>query len=348
MAVTIRKLAQSLGAEAWGDLEATVHGAAEPAEAGEGVLALAMTPAYAQALRPGAVAIVARGMDPAAYGLRAAIFAPRPRLVMAGLTRAFDPGPGIAPGIHASAVIDPTARIGADAAIGPFAVIGPGVAIGPRARIGAHVSIGRGACIGADALILDGVRIGHDIIAGDRLIAQPGAVIGADGFSFVTPEELGVEEIRRSLGQRGTIRQQHWERIHSLGGVEIGDDVEIGANSCIDRATLTRTVIGAGTMIDNLVHIAHNVQIGKGCIIVAQVGISGSTVLEDYVVLGGQVGIADHIHIGKGARVASRAALFRDAPAGAVLGGFPAVPVREWHRQSAFLLKVGQKKGSSE
>lgn len=201
-AMTVAELARALQAEAWGDLDAPVTGAAEPDAAGEGQIALAMAPRYAEALRPGAIAMLAAGMDPAAFGLRAAIFAPRPRLAMAGLSRAFDPGPGIAPGIHPSAVIDPAAQIGEGAAIGPLAVIAAGARIGPRARIAAHAGIGEDAVVGADALILQGARICARVTAGDRLILQPNAVIGGDGFAFVTEHPSGVEQIRSTLGRR--------------------------------------------------------------------------------------------------------------------------------------------------
>ncbi|MDN5569412.1 MAG: UDP-3-O-(3-hydroxymyristoyl)glucosamine N-acyltransferase, partial [Paracoccus sp. (in: a-proteobacteria)] len=180
MTVTIGELAQSLDARAWGDLDIRVTGAGEPAStepvgADGGQIALAMAPKYAEALRPGCIAILAEGMDPEAYGVKAAIFAPRPRLVMAGLTRAFDQGPDIEPGVHATAVIDPTATIGEGAAIAPFVVIGRNVVIGANARIGAHVSISRHARIGRDAVLHPGVRIGHDVVAGDRLFVPPNA-----------------------------------------------------------------------------------------------------------------------------------------------------------------------------
>ena len=205
MSVTIGDLANALQAEAWGDLSLRVTGAGEPAQVDPvgsegGLIAMAMAPKYAEALKPGSIAILAVGMDPAAYGLRAAIFAPRPRLVMAGLTRAFDKGPQIQLGIHPSAVIDPSAVIGENAAIGPLVVIGPNVRIGRNARIASHVSIGRDTVIGDDALLHPGVRVAHEVRAGDRLILQPNASIGGDGFSFVTPEESGIEDIRRTLG----------------------------------------------------------------------------------------------------------------------------------------------------
>ncbi|MBW7056249.1 UDP-3-O-(3-hydroxymyristoyl)glucosamine N-acyltransferase [Paracoccus bogoriensis] len=328
MPITIRDLAHSLGARAWGDLDLSVTGAAEPEAAGAastGLIALAMAPRYAEALAPGAMAILAEGMDPEALGVRAAIFAPRPRLVMAGLTQAFDPGPDIAPGIHASAVIDPSAQIGEGASIGPFVVIGAGVVIGARARIGAHASIARGSRIGDDALIHAGVRIAHGVTAGDRLIVQPGAVIGGDGFSFVTPEESGIEEIRRTLGQRSAIKAQHWTRIHSLGGVEIGDDVEIGANATIDRGTIRATRVGSGTKIDNLAQLGHNVVVGRDCLICGQVGIAGSSRIGDRVVLAGQVGVSDNIEIGDDVIAGGATKIFTRVPSGRVILGNPAV-----------------------
>ncbi|MDO5527954.1 MAG: UDP-3-O-(3-hydroxymyristoyl)glucosamine N-acyltransferase [Paracoccus sp. (in: a-proteobacteria)] len=324
MAVTVKELAAALSAEAWGDISQTVTGAAEPARAGPGQIALAMSPEYAKALKPGGVAIIAKGMEPGDYGLSAAIFAPRPRLVMAGLTRSFDPGPSIAPGIHETAVIADDAQISEGAAIGPFVVIGAGAVIGARARIASHASIGRGAKIGDDALILEGARIMQGVRAGARLIVHPGAVIGADGFSFVTPEESGVEEIRRTLGRRETIRRQSWERIHSLGHVEIGDDVEIGANTTIDRGTIRATSIGRGTKIDNLAHLGHNVAVGADCLICGQVGIAGSSRIGDRVVLAGQCGVSDNIEIGDDVIAGGASKIFSRVAAGKVVLGNPA------------------------
>ena len=265
----IGDIAKALGAEAEGDLALVVTGASEPQAAGPDQLALAMDPRYADGIVKGKAraAVVWPGADWRAMGLKAAIFAPRSRLAMAGLTRLMDPGPAIVPGVHPLAVVDPSTEIGDSAAIGPFVVIGAGVVIGPGARIASHVSIAEGARIGAEALILQGARIGARVTIGDRFICQPGAVIGADGFSFVTPEKSGVEEIRETLGSRAEIKDQTWTRIHSLGAVTIGDDVEIGANVCIDRGTIRDTLIGSGTKMDNLVHIGHNVQIGRDCLL---------------------------------------------------------------------------------
>ena len=324
---TIREIAAALGAEAEGDLGLSVSGAAEPQTAGPDQLALAMDPRYAEGIGKGQAraAVLWPGADWRAMGLQAAIFAPRGRLAMAGLTRLMDPGPDLAPGVHELAVIDPSAQIGDGAAIGPFVTIGRGVQIGPRARIASHVSIAEGARIGADALLLQGARIGARVTIGDRFICQPGAVIGSDGFSFVTPEKSGVEEIRETLGSRAEIRDQSWTRLHSLGAVTIGDDVEIGANACVDRGTIRDTVIGSGTKLDNLVHIGHNVQIGRDCLLCGQVGIAGSARIGDRVVLAGQCGVNDNIFVGNDVIAGGATKIFTNAPAGRVLLGYPAV-----------------------
>lgn len=323
----IKDIAQALAAEAEGDLDLAIDGAAEPQAAGPGQLALAMDPRYAEGIARGRAqaAVLWPGADWRAMGLKAAIFAPRGRLAMAGLTRLMDPGPDLAPGLHPMAVVDASAEIGAGAAIGPFVTIGRGVTIGPNARIAAHVSIAEGARIGAEALILQGARIGARVTIGDRFICQPGAVIGSDGFSFVTPEKSGVEEIRETLGSRAEIRDQSWTRIHSLGAVTIGDDVEIGANTCIDRGTIRDTVIGSGTKLDNLVHIGHNVQVGRDCLLCGQVGVAGSARIGDRVVLAGQVGVNDNIFVGDDVIAGGATKIFTNAPAGRVLLGYPAV-----------------------
>jgi UDP-3-O-[3-hydroxymyristoyl] glucosamine N-acyltransferase len=324
---TIRDLAQALGADAAGDLDLTIDGAAEPATAGPSQLALAMSPAYAEGLAKGAAqaAMLWPGADWQALGLKAAIFAPRGRLAMAGLSRRLDAGPLIAPGIHPTAVVDGSAQIGEGAAIGPFVVIEAGVVIGAQARIASHVSIAAGARIGDDAMILQGAHIGARVQIGHRFICQPGAVIGSDGFSFVTPEKSGVEEIRETLGQRDEITAQSWTRIHSLGSVTIGNDVEIGANACIDRGTIRNTMIGNGTKLDNMVHIGHNVQIGDDCLLCGQVGIAGSSRIGNRVVLAGQCGVNDNIFVGDDVIAGGGTKIFTNAPSGRVLLGYPAV-----------------------
>lgn len=341
---TIAEIAAALGAEAAGDLTFAIDGAAEPAQAGPRDLALAMDPKYAPGLAKGTAraAMLWPGADWQAMGLSAAIFAPRGRLAMAGLTRLLDPGPAIAPGIHPMTVIDPSAQIGAGAAIGPFVTIGAGAVIGANARLASHVSIAEGARIGDDALILAGARIGPRVVIGDRLICLPGAVIGADGLSFVTPETSGVEEVRATLGQRAHFRDQKWVRIHSLGSVEIGDDVEIGANSCIDRGTIRNTKVGSGTKIDNLVHLAHNVVVGRDCLFAALVGIAGSTTVGDRVILGGQVGVSDNVFIGNDVVAGGASVILTNVPAGRAILGYPAVKMETAIEQQKALRRLAR------
>ncbi len=324
---SIAELAAAIGADAAGDISLRIVRACEPQAAGAHDLALAMDPKYAAGLALGRAqaAMLWPGADWQALGLKAAIFAPRGRLAMAGLSKLLDAGPQIAAGIHALSVIDPTAQIGEGAAIGPFVAIGAGAVIGARARIASHVSVEANAQIGDDALIAQGARIGARVVIGHRAIIQMGAVIGSDGLSFVTPEKSGVEEIRETLGLRGDIRAQEWVRIHSLGSVTLGDDVEIGANCAIDRGTIRDTTIGRGTKMDNLVHIGHNVQIGQDCMICGQVGIAGSARIGNRVVLAGQCGVNDNIFIGDDVICGGATKVFTNVPAGRVMLGYPAV-----------------------
>lgn len=324
---TLTQIATALGATLEGDGDIRVSGAAEPASARKDQLALAMDPKYGDGLAKGSAqaAILWQGADWRALGLKAAIFVPRPRYAMSGLTTLMDPGPEIEPGIHASAVVHPTAKIGAGASIAPFVVIGCDVTVGDNARIASHVSIAEGSSIGRNALILQGVRIGARVQIGDHFIAQPGCVIGSDGFSFVTPEKSGVENVRKSLGDQGEAVQQSWTRIHSLGAVRIGNDVEVGANSAIDRGTIRDTSIGNGTKLDNLVHIGHNVQVGNDCLLCGQVGIAGSSRIGNRVVMAGQCGVNDNIFVGDDVIAGGATKIFTNAPAGRVLLGYPAV-----------------------
>ena len=327
---SLSELAQALGLEQWGDPMLSVSTAAAPDRAGPDALAVASSPAYADALSRGQAraALLWSGADPQQYGLEAALFAPRPRYALAGLTARFDPGPAIAPGHHPTAQISPGADIGPGAAIGPFTVVEAGARIGPGARIGAHCFIGEGARLGAEALLVQRVTIGAGSTIGDRFIAQPGAIVGGDGFSFVTPETSAAEAVRETLGEAGHARQQAYARIHSLAAVTIGDDVELGANACIDRGTLTDTVVGDGTKIDNLVQLGHNVSVGRHCLLCGQVGIAGSTTLGDRVVLGGQAGVTDHLTIGDDVIAGAGTLLRTNQPPGRVMLGNPAMPMQ--------------------
>ncbi|MGA0562860.1 UDP-3-O-(3-hydroxymyristoyl)glucosamine N-acyltransferase [Ancylobacter sp. VNQ12] len=217
------------------------------------------------------------------------------------------------PGIAAGAVIHPQARIESDVAIDPGAVIGPGAEIGAGTVVSAGAVIGAGVRIGRDCSIGAGVSLIHALL-GNRVIVHPGARIGQDGFGY-----LG--------GVRGHAK------IPQIRRVILQDDVEIGAGTTIDRGGLRDTVVGEGTKIDNLVQIAHNVVIGRHCIIVSQTGIAGSATLGDFVMLGGQVGVIGHVRIGDGARIAATSNVKDDVPPGVEWGGSPARPMREWFRE---------------
>lgn len=327
MGYTISEIATALSAKSVGAVDLLITGASEPDTATADDLALAMDQKYAGGLADGQAraAILWDGADWQALGLLAAIFVPRPRYAMSGLTALLDPGPQIAAGIHQTAVVDQTAKIGAGAAIGPFVVIGPAVVIGENARIASHVSLESGVQIGDEALLHSGVRIGANVQIGDGFIAQPGAVVGSDGFSFVTPEKSTVEQARETLGKDVTANAQSWTRIHSLGSVQIGNNVELGANVTIDKGTIRSTRIGNGTKLDNQVHVGHNVQIGEDCLLCGQVGIAGSSRIGNRVVMAGQCGVSDNIFVGDDVVAGGASKIFTNAPAGRILLGSPAV-----------------------
>jgi UDP-3-O-[3-hydroxymyristoyl] glucosamine N-acyltransferase len=327
MAHRIKDIAAALGVEAFGEVSMSIARVAEPATAGPDDLALATDEKYAADLAKGGAraAMLWAGADWSALGLDAAIMAPRPRFAMAGLTAMLDPGQGFADGVHPGAIVDPDAKLGAGVSVGPFAIISAGAEIGAGSVIGPQCFVGRDARIGDFCFLREQVSIGARVRIGDRFIAQPGARIGGDGFSFVTPERSTVENVRATLGDQGEAEDQAWARIHSLGSVCIGNDVEIGANACIDCGTIRDTVVGDGCKIDNLVQIGHNVIVGRDCMICAQSGIAGSSRLGNHVVLGGQTGVSDNIFIGDRAITGGATVVLSNVPAGRVVLGYPAV-----------------------
>jgi UDP-3-O-[3-hydroxymyristoyl] glucosamine N-acyltransferase len=236
----------------------------------------------------------------------------------------FHPAPSLRPGVHASAVIEAGAIIDQSAEIGPLAVIGEGAEIGPGCRIGPGAVIGQGVRLGPDCRIGALASISHALL-GARVYVYSGARIGQEGFGFAT-------------GPAGFVT------VPQLGRVLLEDDVEIGANSTVDRGSSQDTVIGAGSRIDNLVQIGHNVRLGRCCVVVAQAGISGSTVLEDFVVVAAQAGLTGHLKIGAKARIGAQAGVMRDVPAASDVLGSPAMPVREYFRNVAFLRKLVQRR----
>lgn len=237
----------------------------------------------------------------------------------------FHPPTPTVPGVHPSAVVGTDVRIDPSAEIGPLTVIGDGAVIGRRTRIGPLASVGANVTIGADCRIGSHASVSHARI-GDRVYVYPGARIGQDGFGFAVTDDGFI-----------TVPQ--------LGLVILHDDVEIGANSTVDRGGMTDTVIGAGSRIDNLVQIGHGVQLGRCCVLVGQVGISGSTILEDFVQMGGQAGASGHVRIGRGARIAAKTGIMQDVPAGSEMGGYPAQPARSWMREVAWLRRMTRSQG---
>ncbi|HVB68082.1 MAG TPA: UDP-3-O-(3-hydroxymyristoyl)glucosamine N-acyltransferase [Acetobacteraceae bacterium] len=276
--------------------------------------ALATTTAGAVLVRADLVGAVPPGV--------AAIVVAEPASAWARVAALFHPPAPAVPGVHPSAVVDPAARLDPSAEIGPLAVIGAGAEIGPRCRIGPGAVIGAGVVLGADCRIDAHASLSHALL-GDRVVVYPGARIGQEGFGFVP-------------GGTGFIS------VPQLGRVVIEHDAEIGANSTIDRGTLRDTVIGAGSRLDNLVQVGHNVRIGRLCVVVAQVGISGSTIVEDHVMIGGQAGLTGHLRIGRGARIAAQSGVMSDLAPGVEVGGAPAQPLRAVFREIALLRRLAR------
>jgi UDP-3-O-[3-hydroxymyristoyl] glucosamine N-acyltransferase len=276
--------------------------------------------------RAGAVFVDGKAVERAPAGM-ALLVSKEPYKAYALAAQAFYPTAEVVARRAASAIIDATAVISDDCDIGPHVVIERGVRLGRRCRIGANTVIAAGVEIGDDCRIAANVTLSHCVI-GSRVVLHPGVRIGQDGFGFAPDPKAPI-------------------KVPQLGRVMIGDDVDIGANTTIDRGSGHDTVIGAGSMIDNLVQIGHNVVLGRCCILAGQVGISGSTRLDDFVMVGGQGGLAGHLHIGTGARIAAKSGLMRDVSAGEAVCGSPAIPLSEFMRQTAVLQRLAKRKSGS-
>ncbi|MGE0256596.1 MAG: UDP-3-O-(3-hydroxymyristoyl)glucosamine N-acyltransferase [Alphaproteobacteria bacterium] len=254
----------------------------------------------------------------------ALLLSKRPHRAWALAAAAFYPDERPAPGVSPHAIVDPSVRLGPDCHVAPLAVIEAGATLGARVRVGAGAVIGRGVTVGDDSVVGANASLGYCDI-GARVNLHPGVRIGTRGFGF-DMDPSGYTDVPQ------------------LGRVVIGDDVEVGANSTIDRGAAGDTVIGRGSKIDNLVQIGHNVRMGEGCVVVAQAGVAGSTILEHHVVLAAQSGVAGHLRIAAGTQLAAQSGIMRDTEPGARLAGAPAIPAKEYFRQQAVLARLSKRK----
>lgn len=323
----VREIAAEVGGDAEGDLECVVFDVKPIEEAGDGEITFVANKRYEAELGRTRAACVVIPRKLANRDARTVIRHDNPYLAFARLIALFrPPPPRPAPGVHASAAIAPGARLGRDVAIEAGVVIADGAVIGDRAVIGALSYVGDRSTVGEDARLYPRVVLYHDVSIGRRSIVHSGAVIGSDGFGYANDE------------------QGSHVKVPQVGTVIVEDDVEIGANTTIDRAVLGATRIGRGTKIDNLVQIAHNVEVGAGSILVAQCGISGSTKLGKGVIVAAQAGLVGHIELGDGARVYASAGVTKDVGAGEAVLGQPAVPLEEGRRAYALIARLPEMK----
>jgi len=309
---TLGRIAEALGATLEGDPARVIRGVAPLDSAGPEHVSFLVNARYTRAAAQSAAGAVVVGRD--VEGLSQALLrVESPQTALIALLRLFHPRPPAAAGIHATAVVAVTARVDPTAFVGACAVVEPGARVGARSRVGALCFVGEGAALGEDVVLHPRVVVNEGVVIGDRVIVHAGTVLGADGFGYTFD---GMEH----------------QKIPQVGGLRIGDDVEIGANSTIDRATLGETRIRRGTKIDNLVHVGHNCDVGEDVILVAQVGVSGSCTIGNRAVLAGQVGVADHVTIGAGAVLIAKSGVPSDVPAGEVWAGVPSRPVGETRR----------------
>jgi UDP-3-O-[3-hydroxymyristoyl] glucosamine N-acyltransferase len=310
------EIAERLGCELRGDANVEIHAIAPIEEAEPGTLTFVANPRYHPYLRTTQASAVIVGLTEGEVPLPC-LRAADPYLAFAQALELFYIPPPLPSGIHPTAVVAASASVGRGAAIGPFCVIGEEVIIGDDARLDAHVVIYPQARVGSDFRAYAHVVVRERVVIGNRVVLQSGCVIGGDGFGYV----MGADGGARKIVQAGT--------------VVIEDDVEIGANTTVDRSAVGATVIRRGAKLDNLVMVAHGCSIGEGSALAAQVGLSGSSRVGRFVRMGGQVGTAGHMSIGDGAQVAAQSGVPHDVPAGGVVAGYPAVDIRLWRRVCA-------------
>ena len=320
---TLSELAAELQGQIVGDGSIVIRGVAGIREALPGDITFIANPRYDAYLDETRASAVICGPEPRRPAVPLLVVE-NPYLAFQRVVRIFRPDTHRPPpGVHPTAVVAADVTLGAAVSIGPHCVVESGVRLGDRVVLSAGCYVGHAARIGDDSFLYPRVVVRDDCQIGARCILHPGVVVGGDGFGFA-------------------LDAGRYHKVPQVGNVEIGDDVEIGANTTIDRATTHSTRIGDGSKIDNLVQIGHNVEIGRHCIVVAQVGISGSTVLEDYVTVGGQAGLVGHIRVGRGATVGAQSGVSKSVVADTVVTGYPAVPHGIWKRLHAMIQKLPQ------
>ena len=320
-AISLGELAALVGGTVRGNPERLIRAVRPPAEAGPEDLAPFTNPrlrAEAAASRAGAL-LVAFAVDLPHDQL----LCPDPAWALVPLLERLHPAPAPAPGVHATAVVAGDAVVDPGAHLGPWVVVGAGSVIGAGAVLHAGVVVGAGCRVGDGCTLFPRVVLYDGTELGRRVVVHAGAVLGSDGFGYVLHEGRMV-------------------KVPQVGRVVIEDEVEIGANTTVDRATLHETRIGAGSKLDNLVQVGHNVVLGPGCVVCGQAGIAGSTRLGAGVVLAGQSGVGGHLDVGSGVQVAAKSAVLQDTAAGQRVAGIPAMPLSQWRRQSVWLQRLGE------
>jgi UDP-3-O-[3-hydroxymyristoyl] glucosamine N-acyltransferase len=321
--LTADVIASAVGGRLIGDPTVSVRGIAPLDRACPEDLSFLGTPKYAAlfATSRAGVVLVPPALADAAGAVRTRIVVEHPHDALVSLIPRFYRTPRHTPGVHSTASIGRGARLGRDVTIGAFAVIGAGAIVGDGASLGAHCVLGEQVAVGDECQLYPHVTLYSGTQLGRRVIVHSGARLGADGFGYI-------------------YREGRHQKIPHVGRCIVEDDVEIGANTTIDRGSIDDTVIGAGTKIDNLVHVGHNVRVGRLCLIMAQVGIAGSARVEDGCILAGQVGVGGHLTIGAGAKIGGQAGVFGDVPSGATWSGYPARPHKEALRAQAAMFKL--------
>jgi len=311
---SLGELARRLGAELHGDPGCEIRGVAGLPEAGPGDLTFLAAAKYRRHLSDTRASAVILGREALADCRTNALISHNPHLAYARAAALLFPQPAVPAGRHPSAVVAAEAEIDPSAWIGPGAVVEAGACIGPRVFVGPNCVVERGAVIGADSRLAANVTLCHGVVLGERVIVHPGAVIGSDGFGYAKDGE-------------------RWVKVPQLGGVRVGDDVEIGANTTVDRGALQNTVLADGVKLDNLIQIAHNVQIGDNTAIAGCVGIAGSTKVGRNCTLGGGVGLAGHLEFGDNVHFTGMTLVTRSfSEPGVYSGNLPAMTNREWRK----------------